>query len=122
MLLHQILHERSKLQLMRAKQQRLLVSFTFSSSFWVFNERVLANPPHLQGKLQKLSQGNQESQMLKQNFLSQLRRGAQADILGLQNFVHVKQRDEVIFKLSLGYSLSLAYDSLCQLVEWIIWK
>ncbi|XP_027062170.1 uncharacterized protein LOC113772334 isoform X1 [Coffea eugenioides] len=71
MLLHQILHERSKLQLMRAKQQRLL------------------------GKLQKLSQGNQESQMLKQNFLSQLRRGAQADILGLQNFVHVKQRDEV---------------------------
>ncbi|CDP14417.1 unnamed protein product [Coffea canephora] len=71
MLLHQILHERSKLQLMRAKQQRLL------------------------GKLQKLSQGNQESQMLKLNFLSQSRRGAQADILGLQNFVHVKQRDEV---------------------------
>ncbi|XP_027065143.1 uncharacterized protein [Coffea arabica] len=71
MLLHQILHERSKLQLMRAKQQRLL------------------------GKLQKLSQGNQESQMLKLNFLSQSRRGAQANILGLQNFVHVKQRDEV---------------------------
>lgn len=71
MLLHQILHERSKLQLMRAKQQRLL------------------------GKLQKLSQGNQESQMLKLKLLSQLRRGAQTDILGLQNFVQMKQRDEV---------------------------
>lgn len=71
MLLHQILHGRAKLQLMRARQQTLL------------------------GKLQKLSWGNQESQMLKLNFLPKLRSSAQTDFRGLQNFLHMKQRDAV---------------------------
>ncbi|KAL3502597.1 hypothetical protein ACH5RR_037046 [Cinchona calisaya] len=70
LLLHQIMHEKAKLQLMRVKQQRLL------------------------GKLQQLSLGIQEAQMLKLNFSPKLKRYAQADVLGLQNFVSMKQRDE----------------------------
>lgn len=46
--------------------------------------------------------------MLKMNCLPRSTGDAQCDLIGLQNIIHIKQRDEVLSKLSWVCSLCLA--------------